>query len=705
MARSGMGHIRSLAKVVEDAHPDLLRPFLNATLGGSVVLSEFFPEAETEEADDGDFIWRKELTEKFARLHRDITAPVEEESRRILEMAEGKGPTSLHMVAEQELTGDVNEALDNQPGDLGRSLWLHFHHRKVFDDAVSFRRARIWRDGKLYSALEVPTDRNASLTDIEVHREALLQRVQIRLGVSKKCGFSVIELPSSQSHPPSLLVIIRIPYPLASVAEHPDDGSRRMHYFHPQEEIVLIYTPTEQKIEVCGQTAKERAIAAESFAQIVLGHDTAAKPLTWANYDLSRFFRSFDLDVPVAIPGFDVIGASVTEVELRLSDWTRRLRLLVAATDDISAVANQYFDLRRVMRKALGIARLVIAVSYRREGAREPALLSITMSDRNRCDITSQRDPEMRQFGRLLLQHWSILQAFRDLADDEAQELLPLLIDIFDTGNSELRSTFFEERGHTPARLIEAGIIKLKGADPIDMFEEFDADGDVPAQGGRSIFRVQKEWLRSKIIGSLHAILDSPLDVQLGGDLARVGTTVIDGRDVPCFLARGLSDQSQLADTDLRLRGLSGLNPGIVFAARSAGLRHLGANVLLSLAENTIVRGSEPSFSRAQVEEVYRTNLGAMFGGSEVSLLSDGQSGTLVVPGKPRLQLFSERHVIFFQALVDAHKQGLPGVHAKALIENSGSQGVQQMIGLRYWKAFEPYLHRPEPKWWSLKTN
>ena len=423
LARASSRFHPSFLRVLEDAPLDLLRSFLQQEDANFTSVADatsaICSDVEGTEADQ----IRQRIVDAVRALGLEHTEPVENECQRALLLSEGKGPTSLKTVAEQRLSHEECETIEAQQGDLARSLWLHVKHRRVFDDAVSFRNARTWRDGKLYSAFEIELDQANNFNADDVPKEELLSTIQLRLGLTKKCGISVIDLPEADSYPPSVLAIIRHPNKLSSVAEHPEDGGRRLHYYLPQEEVILIYTPVLQRIEVCGDAAPARVVVSESFAKVALKHDVSAKPLTWANYDTSRFFRSLDLSPPKVF-GFLIEKAAVIEIEMRLERWRRRLRLSVPFEDDIGTFAENYLGQNRVLRRALGISRVVIAVRYRCEGAKEPEMLDITISDRNRCSLSSNRNPELRHFGRKLLAEWGIIKPFRDLDEKEARSCL-----------------------------------------------------------------------------------------------------------------------------------------------------------------------------------------------------------------------------------------------------------------------------------------
>ncbi|MDV6034749.1 MAG: hypothetical protein F9B45_32585 [Phycisphaera sp. RhM] len=515
---------------------------------------------------------------------------------------------------------------------------------------------------------------------------------------------SVVDLPATEAYKPSVLVIIRIPKDITGIPEHLDNGGRRLRFLRPQKEVLLIYTPAEQRIEICADTAPERALVSECFATEVLGHDVSTKPLTWVNYDLSQFFRTFTLDPP-AVSGFLVDKTALIEIEVRLARWKQRLRLSVPFSDEIEKTAQSYLAPARVLQRASGISRVVIAVRYRRQEPDPPSLLEITISDRNRCSLLSDPDPELRRFGRTLLTEWKIMHPFRDLSEGELGDFLPLLLELHDTGEDAVHATFFSERNCDPDRLLDAKLIVRRGVD--DSVIDDNDDEDIPSARDRTLFAISSEWLEQRIVEALQIVLSIQGKQEITSRLFFIGSMSIDGKDVPCYLARGLSDKKWFVDAEVHLRMRSGAGPGIVFCGKDPNWNCIAANLIMTLPRAPDGSAGFACLDSSFVETFFRSNLGLALGGSTLTLVenADGESGTLYVPGKTELPLFSEQQVHCFRLLIDAKKKGLPGVKTRDLIAGSKSTGIQQMLGKKRWPVFQGYIEDLGKSWWGLKTT
>lgn len=703
MAPAPKRSLRSLHAVIENASPEALREFVCQEDENFIAIASAIAEpldALGEQDTEGA---RKVVLDAVSEMQPEVTLPVETEAQRVLLLTDGKGPSALKMIAGQKLSNEEYEAAFAQRGELAVALHIHALHRRVFDDAVSFRNARLWRDGKLYSAFDVELDHPKPLDAAAIPRDKFLAAVKKRLQLPVDCGLSVVDLSETESHKASVLVIVRIPKDITGIAEHMDNGGRRLRFLRPQKEVLLIYTPAEQRIEICADTAPERALVSECFAIEILGHDVSSKPLTWVNYDLSQFFRTLTLDPPT-VSGFLVDETALVEIEVRLARWQQRIRLTVPFGDKIEKTAQSYFTPARVLQRASGISRAVIAVRYRRQESDPSGILEITISDRNRCNLLSNPDPEIRRLGRTLLTEWKIQHPFRDLSKGELGDFLPLLLELHDEDADTIPATFFSERNSDPDRLLEAKLIVRKGVE--DAVIESD-DEDLPPAKDRTHYAISTEWLEQRIIEAFQAVLAIQGKQEITPRLFFIGSMLINEKQVPCYLARSLADKKWFVDAETHLRARSGVGPGIVFCGKDPGWKCIAANVIMTLPRAPAGSTAFASVDPAHVETFFRSNLGLALGGTTLTLVEneDGESGTLHVPGKPELPLFGEQQVRCFRILVDAKKKGLAGVKTRDLIEGSKSTGLQQMLGSKRWPVFKEYLDDLGQSWWAVKTT
>ncbi len=549
MARQSKRMGRSLTYVLENASTEHLKLYLQQPDENFTVVSASLSDLEDHEEET----LRDILAADLSKLSLEDLQPVETESQRVFLLAEGKGPDSCPPVLKRHLSNEEFETWESQPDDLCRAIWLHVTHRKAFDDCVAFRNAREWRKAEhSFSALEVPLEDNFDFVGDDVPEAELLTAIQKKLKLSKRCGISVIDLPKNKDYPASVMAIVRHGGRQSSVAEHPEDGSRRLHYFLPQDEVVLIFTPSKQRLEVCAQTAEVRNAVSETFAKVALKHDISSKPLTWANYDTSRFLQSLELDAP-AVPGFLIERAAVIEIEVRVGQWERRIKLRVSFRDDISQFIEQTIGHKRVLRRALGVSRIAFAVRFTRTGHDVAELLEFAISDRNRCNLSANVDGELRQLGRTLLSHWGVMQPFRDLDRTEIDALLPILAELFDLGEDKVSAQFLEKRGVNPTRLVQAGLLVRHSAEPV-LIEEIDAELDPPSQDSRIVYQVKHGWLEQRLVDALQGLIDDRPRAQTDRDIIRIGSAKFGDQSVPCYLCRGLSDTARFMQMDGRFR-------------------------------------------------------------------------------------------------------------------------------------------------------
>jgi hypothetical protein len=691
---------RSLMHVLENASAEHLELYLAQPDENFAVVSATLSNLKGEETSPKDM-----LVEALSKLSIEDLQPVEAESQRIFLLAEGKGPGSCPPVLKRHLSNEDFETWDSQPDDLCRAIWLHVNHRKAFDDCVAFRNAREWRKAEhSFSALEVPLDDDFGFVGDDVPEDELLSAIQKKLKLSKRCGISVIDLPKNNDYPASVMAIVRHGGRQSSVAEHPDDGSRRLHYFLPQDEVVLIFTPSSQRLEVCAQTAEVRSAVSETFAKVALKHDISSKPLTWANYDTSRFLQSLELDAP-EVPGFMIERAAVTEIELRVGQWEHRLKLRVPFRDDISQFVEQTIGHKRVLRRALGVSRIAFSIKFTREGHDVAELLEFAISDRNRCNLSANVDAALRWLGRALLSHWGVMQPFRDLDHSEIDALLPILAELFDLGENKVSAQFLEKRGVDPTRLVQAGLLVRHSAEPI-LVEDIDAEQDPPSQDSRIVYQVKHGWLEQRLVDALQGLIDDRPRAQADRDVVKIGSASFGEQSVPCYLCRGLSDTNRYMQADGRFRLDASALPGIVFTGKEIGWEHVGPHVVIPIVRSGSLPTTGSVLSLTDIEAAFRTGLAAALGAEKVSLESGPRNQLILkIPGKARLPIDGEHQQNCVRLLVEDYLRGGEGVATSDLLGSSSSKSVGQLFGTRWDAIKDIYIRNVRRKFWALSVQ
>jgi hypothetical protein len=76
------------------------------------------------------------------------------------------------------------------------------------------------------------------------------------------------------------------------------------------------------------------------------------------------------------------------------------------------------FGKDHLFKRAASMARIVIAVRYTQYGTKKSKTLNITLSEPNRCNLRSNRDPVQRELGYALLTAWGVLHQVKPLTLD-----------------------------------------------------------------------------------------------------------------------------------------------------------------------------------------------------------------------------------------------------------------------------------------------
>ena len=408
-------------------------------------------------------------------LDRDVLKGLEDICRQVIDLSEGKGATSLDTVVDRKMYATEIDEYRAQKDALCRSIWIYTHFHDVFLDAQSFHTARRYRDhGKLYSAFEVAAEVPEAFVAEDVDGEALAGRISKALDLNTKTTIAKMDLPSTPSHPKSVMIAVRHGGPLSSVLDHRDDGRRETRYYRPGQEAILIYTPSLRKLEVCAQGYGVRDKASRAFAEVVLGQDLSSKPLTGRNFNLDRFGESLRLPLP-EFSDVEVVSAKVTEIEARLGSWKRRLLLQVTADDDIEDFADRFMGTAKVAAARFGYSRIAIAVAYKYREDGEAGTLKLWISSGNTSNVQNDRDPKLRDLGVRLLEFWGLSESQRLLGEEEIAAYFDGLLFLYDHPEDVVSGAALSKAGIDLQRLLSAQILAKKGRQHVVLIEE---DGD-----------------------------------------------------------------------------------------------------------------------------------------------------------------------------------------------------------------------------------
>ena len=714
----------SLHRLLEAAPPSALSELLNTVEDGKLTAHISGLPWDGAADDAGIDKLRIQLLVAANAWPADLAVPIDRHAQRILVLADGRGSEAISEIGERiEPLQDLDE-FRAQLDAVGRSIWLYHRRASLFDDAESLFYADHYRNfGRMYEAFELDPEAKASFVWDDTVKQALETKLQGRLDLTGRCTITHLQVADKdragqQQH----MIIVRHGGPLSSVAEFREDqGTRGEKYYRPLNEATLMYLPDEGILEVYSQSPGVRQEVARTFADTGLKIDLSKRPLTLKQYNFSRFLSSLELSAP-HIPGFDIEKVSVVEVDVRPDNPKHRAGLKVTIDDDITAVAESLFGQENLFRRATSLAKVVIAVRYTQPGDNKRRTLNITLSEPNRCNLRSNRDPVQRDLGYALLSAWEILQRIDEPSTNDEATLLPALLALYDQGKKEVPGRFFSSRGLDIPLLLNGGFIERKGRDNTIVLDEGEIHHTVEVrsaatlgklvyrhpQDGRSVeipasdvekFSIRRDWLEEKLLRRIKVHLKRFDRMRLDEDLDYLGEWQVGAETVPCYLARDLRTHTTMQRVDVILRGRNHLGIGIVFSCGLDVPLCLGPNVVLPVVPYLTIGDPAGILDMPRVTSAYMQNKHLARGGVGVSLEQrDGHAATLYVPGKDPLNLAGAKQVAFFKALVDAYKARVPVVPTKTLMAAAGSNSKtpSQIFPAAFWKSiYGVYVGHP----------
>lgn len=695
---------RNLSQIVENAPMEFVSEFLAScrTLGEDLLSS---PDPKAIAASNAP---KKFLCEFLDRQDREVLGELDRLSGSVLELSEGKGITSLETVAGEKLHNADHELFKEAPDPLCRSIWIHSRFPQVFRDAESFYAARRYRDyRRLYAAFEVDHDDAVELDNLIPDTDALCRKLESLLDLRAKATASALELPETSAHPPSLMIALRHPGALSSIHDHREDGNLKTYYYRPSHEAVLIYTPMLKKIEVCAESFTVRKQVADIFAEISLKQDLSAKPLTKRDFNLERFRKSFDLDLP-DLDEVEITSAGVVEAEMPLGNWARRLNLKVTKDENIEDAMDAYIrDASRLVRK-FGFTKIVVVVGFTRRGDSTKGTLRLQVSGGNTSNVQSQKDPFLRDLGLQLLAHWGLMDELRPLTDAEKARWFRFLLSLYDIPGDEVSGNFFSAAGVDPERLVQSGILARRSRQVLVLVDD-DDDGIVEGEletgpekgtlrqmGGYGedlgvareadavIYEIDRRWLAEEILKLLGGALGATSIEIETSHLTSLGKIKLKGGSVPVFLVRELGNTKVSNDLDIALRQKHKQGPGIVLAVDENAPRYLGPNVVVRLPSILSSHEDAVRFDTHELQLQFDAGRTLIAAAQVAQVIRHGpQAGTLVVPGAEPLNLTSAHQLRFFEQLVTAAADGSGEVLTKVLMEGMGADHPKNLFSAK----------------------
>lgn len=705
-------NIPSLHRLLESAPLESVRDLLlKIDEQGYAACFDYVDWPEADSADDIIEACRLAVLEVAAFLQPDAGVPLEQHASRILNLAEGRGVEAVAKVADRIFDSANSAEFAQQRDDYGRAIYLYLHEGELFDDAENLFYADHYRNlGRMYEAFEVDANGGLDFQWDDTVKASLEAKLQQALELPDNCKIDHIRVTGKRedgTEVASHLLIIRHAGPLSSVAAM-KDGRKKPMYYRPAIEATLLFSPDEAIVEVFAASPGVRPVVASAFAEVGLKHNLSDRPLTLRQYNLSRFLTSLRLDAPT-VAGFDIESVTVVEAEVRPQNFKHRASLRVAIGDDIETVAADLFGPNNIFKRAALVSRIVVAVRYSADGEAKTKALNITLSDPNRCNLRSNRDPKQRDFGFKLLEHWGLMQQVRPLDAAEECAAFPALLRLYDEHAETVTRRHLDTRGILLDPLLEGGFLVRRGRHSSIEVELENGETqlvtvqssptighvryecpvsrqwvEIPAQS-LDYFEIKREWIEERIIKGLKSSLKPVGQMLQEQGLIFLGVLDLDGESIPAYLARQLSDQRVIRDYDIQLRAHQNAGIGVVLACCETAPAFLGCHVVVPLATLLVADAAEPTVDLVSLKSVYGQGKVLARGGQTVDFIVEhNRSGSLFIPGKPVLTVVGEKQIKLVQRLVDAYRAGNPAVVTKDLMDGLGSASPSQAF--RNWK-------------------
>lgn len=709
----------SLHRLLETAPLPALASFLSTVEDGEhATIFDVLPwDAATDEALKSSF--REHLIGITNKLPADAAAPLDRHAQRVLTLAEARGTETINRLADK-LSDPVHvDDFRAQLDAIGRSLWMYQHQVDLFDEAECLFYADHYRNfGRMYEAFEIDAEKGMAFVWDDSVKHALETQIQTRLELTGRCTLTHLEVTGKDKDGHKQLqhlVIVRHGGPLSSVAFFEEsDGSRGDRYYRPLNEATLLFTPADGVIEVFSSSPSVRQQVAACFADTGLKIDLSDKPLTLKQYNFARFLTSLNLSIPI-VHGFDIDRVAVVDIDVRPDNPKHRAGLKVTIDDDVEVVAQELFGQDHLFKRASSIARIVIAVRYTQHETDRTKTLNITLSEPNRCNLRSNRDPVQRDLGYELLASWGILHNVKSMTRTDVHSLFPVLLQLYDQATKEVPGLFFLTRKLDPQALLDCGFIERRGRYVSLHLDENGVTHEVAVRSagrpgvicyahpvdGRRVelsaevvdkYSIRRDWLDEIIHKRLKDHLLTVTLTKLDDHLIYLGEMQLGSEIAPCYLARDLRTPSTLQRLDILMRAKSDRGIGIVLSAGRDGPLYLGPNVVAAIADYLADDSSKSLLDVDRIASAFSHGKQMARGGMVVELVKkDSYSATLYIPGKPPLSLAGPKAIGFFQALIDAYRLGSPPVPTKQLMSAAGSASASpsQLFPKKFWASIE----------------
>lgn len=671
---------------------------------------------------------RRELSAGCCNLPTEAQARLEGDARRVIALAEGKGPTAIR-VAERDLfkfddaEGRLRAGFEEQTDDLGRAMFLLVRAPDLFEEAERFHYAEHYRNfGKLYEAFEVDCDHLADFEWNETSKAAFESKIKAQLQISGPCLIQYFQVgPTDEDGRSGSLHMFLIRHAGATNSVQntlPDLSLQPIHY-KPPVEATLLFQPDEKRIEVFAQESAERPLIAAAFAEVATGSDLSDRPMSLRQYNLERFYRSLHLSL-AQVESLGILDVRVVEAEARPQNLKRRVVVKVDKDDDIETAAHAMLGDNNIFRRAALISRVVINMRFQREG--KEVNLPITLSSPNRCNLASRQDPRDRELGYAVLEAFGIVRSVAPLdAANEGRQFGAMLrlyeSDDADVTRAELagwgadvdvlRAGGFlvpKSRASSVTRLrddgtaFQAQVRSLDGRLVYDDPDTGHSNTVEPAEVER--FDIKRDWLTERIVKGLRGAMRMGRTPRSGGPVIKLGTLVNGNEEVPVHLARRLDRMDAIAAVDSSLRGDGQAGWGVVLTATETCPEFVGANVVVQIGDILVTGVDGATVDQQRLMQILRDGRqrAAAAALPELRVTCDivgKETATLIIPGKVPFSLVGGKQVLVVDRLLKAYLAGNPIVTGGALFEGMATKSPGALFSGETWKQ---YIGHPPDK-------
>lgn len=731
MVRAPAKTCPNLSRLFEEAEPELLAALLDSKVFERLSwlgTYRFVPDDP-----DGPSAAREMLRKE----KKDRLGPLESEAARIVQIASERGEIALDGLARTKLEPHRARELLTGRDELARSLWAFANEHGLFEAAENSLHLRLYRRyDKHYQTFMAEPSVDGGPDAGSALLEQLLADLNERLDRGDGYSIDKFDIPEDGDEPAAEMYLLFHPDLPTSVREIDDDGNRSSIYFRPPGEAMIVYTPSTGRVHVRAGNRKLRHTIAERFIETALDQTYSSQPVDFQAYDISQFLKGFDLEPP-ELDGVVIERARVIRADISIGNLANRLSLSTTIDQDISEIIDSQPGLPRTFERAVAIRFVEIAVRYRRAGRDEAQTLDFTLTDRNTSSLLSLEDPFERVLGHRLLRHWKILREGRAPGDEESMAVMPALLAIWDIGADKVSGAWLQARGVDPGLLTELGFLVPAGWEGDDLIDDEDEVGPVVAEvvvrvekgdaeeGDHKvanlkvteghvtpgnpdlyrIYRVRDGWVAQHLKARLEQALDAPAIEKLTDHLLYLGTLVVDGGEVPIYLARGLDREKVRSAVDTELRARHNLGIGLVLQAGNAPGPCLAANVLTPLADQ--IDGDQPEIALVadKLRSVFRRHRILARGGQAVELTRVGENmATLFVPGKGSIDIKGENRIDVIQRLVDAHNAGPMPMVTEDLVKGiAEDQSLSNIFKQPLWNKLKAeFLRSPGKGKWEI---